>query len=143
MKQTLRKLSLALIGTLAIAAEALAASTAPPAESVTLPATAISVPTGAPAWTMTFLASPAIAVPGYGEYPHVVHVRSGDITNVIVHQPVACGERLRDASFEFEGKWLLLRYSAPYEGAWYSPCISTGMFVFHGLPAGDIQVVAL
>ena len=143
MKQTLCKLSLPVFGMLMIATGACVGSSATPPESATPMATTIPAPTGAPAWTMTFLASPAIAIPGYGEYPHVVYVRSGDTMNVIVHQPVACGERLRDGSFEVESKWLLLRYSAPYEGAWNGPCISTGMFVFHGLPSGDIQVVAL
>jgi len=93
--------------------------------------------------TMNFLASPAIAVNGYASYPHVVQVRNNDTTNVIVHQPAACGERLADAGYELEGKFLLLRYSAPYKGAWNSECVSTGMFVFRGLPPGDIQVVVL
>ena len=43
--------------------------------------------------TMKFLASPAIAVKGYASYPRVVQVRNSDTTNVIVHQPAACGER--------------------------------------------------
>jgi len=105
--------------------------------------TALAAPVPARASTMDFLASPAIAVSGYASYPHVVQVHNSDVTNVIVHQPVACGERLTDASYELEGKFLLLRYSAPYKGAWNSECVSTGMFVFHGLPPGDLQVVAL
>ncbi len=104
---------------------------------------ALATPAEAPSSSMNFLASPAIAVTGYASYPHVVHVRNIDTTNVIVHQPVACGERLTDASFELEGKFLLLRYSAPYKGSWNSECVSTGMFIFHGLPSGDIQIVAL
>jgi len=119
-------------------------------EKSTLPAlclTAVAVPALAgaadtPNSTMNFLASPAIAASGYASYPHVVQVRNSDVTNVIVHQPAACGERLTDAAYELEGKWLLLRYSAPYKSAWNSECVSTGMFVFHGLPA-DVQVVAL
>ena len=143
MNRTLSKLGLPVLCLLAMAPPTLGASSSALTESVSLPTSVVAMPGDEPRWTMSFLATPAIAIPGYAEYPHVVQVRSKDVTNVIVHQPVACGERLRDASFELEGKWLLLRYSAPYEGTWNSPCVSTGMFVFRGLPAGDIQIVAL
>ena len=106
-------------------------------------AAASAVPSETSALRMGFLASPAIAVPGYAAYPDVLQVRNGDTANVIVHQPAACGERLRDATFELEDNWLLLRYSAPYKGDWNSECVSTGMFVFHGLPTGNIQIVAV
>jgi len=143
MNQILTRSALPALCLFAIAAPTLGASSATPTDSASLPASVAAMSGNEPGWTMSFLATPAIAVSGYAEYPHVVQVRNKDVTNVIVHQPVACGERLRDASFELEGKWLLLRYSAPYEGTWNSSCISTGMFVFRGLPAEDIQIVAL
>ena len=140
MKHIFSKSTLPALCWLTVAAPALAGPHAAPFGSE--PSTA-AAPIDASASTMNFLSSPAIAVNGYAFYPHVVQVRNSDTTNVIVHQPAACGERLRDASFEVEGNWLLLRYAAPYKGAWTSDCISTGMFVFRGLPPGAVQVVAL
>ena len=140
MKRIFSKSTLPALCWLAVAAPALAG---PHAALFGSEPAAAAVPADASASTMNFLASPAVAVNGYGSYPHVVQVRNSDTTNVIVHQPAACGERLRDASFEVEGKWLLVRYAAPYKGDWNSECVSTGMFVFRGLPPGEIQVVAL
>ena len=82
-------------------------STLPALCLIAIGGTTLAPPAPAHATTMDFQASPAIAVSGYASYPHVVQVHNNDVTNVIVHQPVACGERLTGASYEIEGKFLL------------------------------------
>jgi hypothetical protein len=61
---------------------------------------------------------------------------------LILREPAPCGERPTAPAFGIEGQRLTLHYrvSAPNAA---TTCRSTVMVRFHGLPAGELEVVAL
>jgi len=98
---------------------------------------ACAAPPAQPA--MTFLAAPAIPL-HTGTAPSVVHSRHGDRMVVVVRAPAACGQRLSRPGVLLEHGTVRLSYRAPEDGE--RNCIATAVFALHGLPSGEIEVVA-